>query len=85
VNAHNRNHYWGRSHLNLPCWCTKAPSSNARDRPDYSELVVIRPARKLKRLNRSSPFFSKEYVTTPWSYVLRSKIANVLRKEESSR
>ena len=85
VDAHNRNHYWGRSHSNLPCWQVDVPLSETRDLPDYSELVVIRPPSKLKRRSRLSPFYVKKYVTTPWSYVLRSKITNVFRKDESSR
>lgn len=85
VEAHNRNHYWGRSHLNLKCWRGEDPLNDARDSPDYSELVVIRPARKLKRISRMSRFYSNKYVTTPWSYVLRSRIASVFRKDESSR
>ncbi|MHA2352477.1 MAG: hypothetical protein ACXABX_05095 [Candidatus Thorarchaeota archaeon] len=89
VEAHFKKQFLGspvlKNGLDLPCWISDSPSNNRLKNPDFSNLAVISPKKKLKRVNRLSRFYPKRNVTVPWTYVLRSKIVNLFTKKETSR
>ena len=78
VETHFKRQFLGypvlKESVNLPCWQVDAPS----------ELATIRPHRKSKRISRLSRFYPARNLKIPWSYVFRSKIATLRRKEEAS-
>lgn len=67
-----------KSSSNLPCWRADAPSA-------FSQLTTIRPHKPMKDTSRLSRYYHKKNLTIPWSYVLRSRITSLNRKEEGSR
>jgi hypothetical protein len=78
--AKRRNQYWGRDQFNLPSWQGSDPSAESKA-PDYSDLAIISPA---KKNNKLSKLFPNKYLTTPWVYLLRSRIASVLKNQRKS-
>ena len=56
----------------------------SKKKPDYSELANIRSADNSKRMNRLIKLYPSKYLTTPWRYLVRSRIRKAIRKGESS-